>query len=246
MENIFYEIYDDLPRQGPGNKRSTLQAARLIANISKNPQIVDMGCGTGQQTLELANYFGGEITAIDIHQPYLNTLTQNAKKLGYEDVILTLKGDISDLALGEKRFDLIWAEGSVYIIGFQKGLSSWKRYMNRNAYMAVSELTWIKEDPPEELKDFWDLEYPGMQSIESNVQTIKSLGLDLVDYFILPPTAWWDQYYTPLEQRLEILRKKYSENEDELELIEFVQLEIDIYKSYPDYYGYVFYVMQNK
>ena len=66
----------------------------------------------------------------------------------------------------------------------------------------------------------------------------------MIDYFILSPVAWWDNFYIPLEKRLSMLRKKYLENDQALELIEFVQLEIDLYRKYPEYYGYVFYIMQ--
>lgn len=245
MEELFYEIFSDLPRQGPGNKRSTIRAAKLIKDIPKEPKILDIGCGTGKQTMELANYFGGEIIALDNHAPYLDILNQNSKRLGYGDIITTINCDMGNMPFTNNSFDLIWAEGSIYIAGFKEGLNEWKRLLKKNAYLAITEISWLKDNQPEEVNEFFINEYPAMCSIDQNLEMIASEGYTLVDYFILAPIAWWDDFYIPLENRLKSLRQKYFESESELELIEFVQLEIDLYRKYPDVYGYVFYIMQN-
>ncbi|MEZ5082992.1 MAG: class I SAM-dependent methyltransferase [Bacteroidales bacterium] len=245
MVDIFYEIFSDLPRARPWKSNLYTRAAKLAKAIPMEPMILDVGCGTGKQTMELANYFGGKIVALDNHEPFLNILNKKAKTLGYNKLISTMNCDMGNMPFTDKSFDLIWAEGSIFIIGFKKGLHDWKRLLKEKAYLAISEISWLKNNPPHELKEFFGKEYPGMSSIDQNVQMIKDEGYKLLDYFVLAPIAWWEDYYIPLEKRLESLRKKYFENESELELIEFVQLEIDFYRKYPDVYGYVFYIMQN-
>lgn len=54
-------------RQGPGSEATTLLALQL-AQIDRNRsyKIADIGCGTGAQTLTLAQSLQGEILAVDL------------------------------------------------------------------------------------------------------------------------------------------------------------------------------------
>lgn len=245
MNELFYEIFSDLPRQGPGNSTSTLKAAGLIKNFTSNSKILDIGCGSGIQTIELIKHFGGIVCAIDNHQPYLDVLSAEALKLGFEEDMICLNADMLQPGFINEKFDLIWAEGSIYIAGFENGLASFKNLLKPNGYIAVTEVSWLKFNPPDDLREFWEQEYPAINDIQSNLKIIESLGYNLIDHFILPDSAWWDDYYTPLEQRLEMLRNKYQTDENAQEMIEYVQREIDVFRKYSEYYGYVFYVMQN-
>ncbi len=245
MEKLFYEIFSDLPRQGPGSAISTLKAAKLISRIFDHPKILDIGCGTGTQTIELIKYFAGTVYAIDNNQPYLDVLSAEASRLGFEDNLVCLNADMLQPGFVTGKFDLIWAEGSIYIVGFEKGLDAFKILLKPKGYIAVTELSWIKSNPPEELSKFWEQEYPAINNIQSNLKIIESLGYKLIDHFILPDSAWMDDYYIPLEERLVFLREKYRMDEKAQEMFDYVQKEIDVFHKYSEYYGYVFYVMQN-
>lgn len=70
--NIFFEIHQNLPREAPGDNASTRQAFSLLTNVPPQPKILDIGCGPGMQTIELAKLTNGQITAVDTHQPYLD------------------------------------------------------------------------------------------------------------------------------------------------------------------------------
>lgn len=244
MEDIFYDIFMGLPRQGPGNEYSTNQAIHLIKDLPVQTNILDIGCGTGTQTFQLAYNLGGTIYALDNHKPYLELLRQKANQLGYSDSVIPVYGEMNQLEFMPGYFDVIWAEGSIYIMGFDNGLNYLKPFLKDTGYLAVTEITWLRNNQPKELLAFWEQEYAAMTSLEGNLKTIEQAGYDLVDYFNLAPVAWWDDFYTPLEERLATMREKYIENESALETIEFVQLEIDLYRKYPDFYGYVFYIMK--
>lgn len=244
MDDLFYEIFSDLPRQGPGDKNSTLQAAGLITQIPALPNILDVGCGTGKQTLELANNFDGKITAIDNHQPFLDELAKKAKQSGLADKITCLNADMLNPSFVDDQYDLIWAEGSIFIIGFKEGLKSFRKLLKPDGYIAMTEVSWFKVSPPKELEDFWNSEYPDINTIENNLDIIHSLGYKIVDHFKLPDSAWLDDYYNPLETKLKRLRNKYEQEKEALELIETLQHEIDIFHEYSSYYGYVFYIAQ--
>jgi len=77
----------------------------------------------------------------------------------------------------EESFDIIWAEGSIYIIGFEKGLLEWKPMLKKGGYVAASELTWLKKDIPEELKSFFNHPFPHISGYELNAEKINLFSL---------------------------------------------------------------------
>ena len=240
---IFFDIHKDLPRQGSGRDKYTQKAFEMIPNL-KQPLILDVGCGPGLQTIKLAKLSDGRIIAIDIHQPYLEQLKQTVKMEKISDRIEILNKSMFNMDFPEEYFDIIWAEGSIFIIGFEKGLEEWKKYIKKNGYLAIHEMTWLKDNPPKEISDYWKQVYPAISTIENNLEIIKKSNYKLIGHFPLPDDAWWDLYYTPLENRLKNLRLKYKKNPKALDMINEEQKEIDLYRKYNEWYGSVFYVMQ--
>ncbi len=80
MTDYFIEFYKRLDRQGPGDDKYTEMAFRLLENLPPNPRILDVGCGSGSQTLALARLAPCEITAVDVYGGFLNKLNENARK----------------------------------------------------------------------------------------------------------------------------------------------------------------------
>ncbi|MCK5581393.1 MAG: class I SAM-dependent methyltransferase, partial [Candidatus Omnitrophica bacterium] len=80
MEGIeyIYELCELLPRGGPGDNESTRRAFDAIPKLSEQPLILDIGCGPGMQTLELAKISKGKITALDNYQGFLDILMKKA------------------------------------------------------------------------------------------------------------------------------------------------------------------------
>ncbi|NVM05202.1 MAG: class I SAM-dependent methyltransferase [Candidatus Helarchaeota archaeon] len=244
--DLIFELHADLPREGPGSNEFTRKAFLMLKNLPQEPKILDIGCGSGMQTIEIAKLTEGKIIALDIHEPFLNRLEKRAIKEGVSKKIEAVKGTMLAMDFEENSFDLIWSEGALYFLGFEKGLKEIKRFLKQGGYVVVSELCWIKKDPPEEVRDFFQTEYPGMQSIEHNKKVINDSSYQLLGFFILPKSAWWDNYYTPLEKRLKILRKKYKDDPEAKKLLDSTQDEIDIFRKYSDSYGYIFFIMKDK
>jgi SAM-dependent methyltransferase len=251
---FFYEIFDSsLPRLAPGDTTSTRKALNtLISDKSRRKstsdsaklKILDIGCGNGAQTIQLAKHAEGTITAVDNHQPFLDELQRRAEAEGISEKIQLYLKDMRALELEKGTFDLIWAEGSLFIMGFREGLVACHDLLVPSGLLAASELCWLQPDPPAECKQFFDNEYPVMVDIATNLTTIKSCGYDVLGHFTIPESAWWMSYYNPLENRLQSLREKYTSNPIKIDMIESVQMEIEIYRKYSSYYGYVFYLMQ--
>jgi len=246
LNKIFWEIHDGLPRQGPGNYASTLNAYRLIKDLPAKPRILDIGCGPGMQTFDLAELSDAIITAVDNHQPFIDFIQEKVNELELFDRVSARYGDMNNLKFDQADFDVIWSEGAIYLMGFREGLTEWKKFLKPDGYVAVSEISWLKKEPPPNLQAYWDEHYPQICSIEENIKTLCQCGYDQVGHFVLPPSACWDDYYDPIQIRLNELFKKYDDHPEVLEYLMREQTEIDMYKNYPMYYGYVFYIMKNK
>ena len=237
-------VFAGLPRQGPGSEASTLEALRRLPALPDSPGIVDIGCGTGDQTLVLARELQTRVTAIDLHQPYLDELAAKAEARGLGDLIETRKADMGALDFPPESLDLIWAEGSIFILGFEKGLRNWRKFLKPGGLVAVSDAVWFRDSPPQEVLHFWKEECGGIGTISSSVEAAERQGYEVFDKFPLPASNWMDEYYIPLEKRLKEL--KPTAEGDVVHLIAMVEHEIDIFRRFSEYYGYVFFLMRKR
>ncbi len=242
---IFFEIHRDLPREAPGSDACTARALSMTLPLPRDPHILDIGCGPGAQTLVLAKQTGGHVTAIDTHQPFLDDLKRRAERAHLASRIHPQHGDMTALEIGEASFDLIWSEGAIYIMGFREGLQAWRRFLKPGGALAVTEAAWLVDDPPDEARRFWQAAYPAMKHVEENIAILQEAGYSHVGHFTLPESAWWDDYYTPVEHRIAALRKQYQDDAEALAILDEEQREIDLYRKFSPSYGYVFYIMVN-
>jgi ubiquinone/menaquinone biosynthesis C-methylase UbiE len=242
--SIFFDVHQYLPRAGPGDNSQTRKALSMLTDLPPRPRILDIGCGPGMQTIELAKHTDGTVMALDNHVPFLDVLRQRAMEEKVAGRISVLQASMFELGFEKESFDLIWSEGAIYIIGFEKGLRVWRPYLKKGGTIAVTELSWIKENPPAEVKSYWETGYPGMKSLEDNRRIIRTVDYAEVGHFILPETSWWGYYYHPMEKRIKLLRHKYKGDAAANKQLDENQQEIEMYRRYSPWYGYVFYLMQ--
>jgi ubiquinone/menaquinone biosynthesis C-methylase UbiE len=244
LSEYFYELFGSIPRQGPGSNEYTRKAYLSLPGLPQHPEILDIGCGSGTQTLELARICDGRIIALDNHQPFLDELDKRAAAEGLDHKIETVNGSMLELSYPDGTFDVIWSEGAIFVIGFERGLREWKPLLKKGGCLVVSELTWFKDDIPDEIRAFLEGEYPPITTIEGNREIIRQAGYDEVANFKLPESGWWDNFYVHLQKRIPELRQKYAGNEEALGVLDMGQKEIDMYKKYSSCYGYTFFLMQ--
>jgi len=240
----FFEIFEELPRQGPGTRESTERALKSIPRLTKEHRILDIGCGTGTQTIDLARSTEAHIVAVDNHPPFIDTLAKKISEHGFEGRITAQVGDMADLKFPDGSFDVIWSEGAIFIIGFSQGLKSWRRLLKPGGHMVISEFCWFKDNPPKELIETHIDGCPAAQNVAARHQAITSQGFKLLNDFVLPAAGWWENYYVPLQGVLDRFRKKHTGNAEALEVAARSQEEIDLYLKYPDFFGYVFFILK--
>jgi ubiquinone/menaquinone biosynthesis C-methylase UbiE len=242
---LFFEIFNgELPRQGPGDDKSALKALALVPSRGAEGRVLDLGCGTGPQTLVLARHSAGRITAIDSHAPFVEVLNRRARELGCADRVEARVGDMRQLDFAPGSFDLIWCEGAIYILGFEAGLRDWRRLLAPGGHIAVTEVCWTRPDPPPECAAFWAKEYPAIRDVPALLRAIAECGYETIDHFTLPASSWWEGFYRPLQGSVTTFRERHSREPDAQELADQVQREIDMWHAYSAFYSYEFFVMR--
>ena len=242
---IFFEVHSGLPREGPGDAPSTRRAFACISGLPTRPRVLDVGCGPGAQTLELARLCAGPIVAVDNHAPFLEALRHRAAQSGLADRIQTRQADMGQLPFAPGSFDLIWAEGSIYLVGFTAGLAAWRPVLAEGGHVAVTEACWLKQEVPREAREFWDEVYPAIRGIPENQAMVREAGYELLESFVLPDSAWWN-YYEPIERKLPGLEAWHAGNPQALEVLAAERQEIAMFRGYCDCYGYVFFVARKR
>ena len=245
LDPFFYQIFESLPRQGPGCMGATKKAFSHLPQLPEDAKVLDVGCGSGTQTRDLTALTSGEITAVDNHQPFLDSLAAWAKKEGLEGRVRTRCASMDALSFEEGQFDLIWSEGAIFIIGFEAGLRAWKPLLKKGGYMVVSDAAWFEPNPPAELMQWWETEGYIPKTEDQLRRVVKDTGLDLTGTYRLPEAGWWDNYYVPMLARIAELRKTHGTDPVHAAILDSLEHEAETYRKYKRYYGYTFFVMQN-
>ena len=243
---VFLTAHRGLPRQGPGSEASTLAALELCAELPAAPAVLDIGCGPGMQTIALAGAMPATITAVDLFDEYLDQLRERARAHGSSERIIPVVGDMQRLELPAASFDLIWAEGSAYIMGVDAAMTAWRPLLRPRGYLAFSDLLWLGADRPRRAVDFWAEEYPTMTDVETRCQQLDAAGYELIGRFTQPESDWWDHYYTPLAARLPQLRERYDGDAEALTVVEAIASEIEVRRDFGSSFGYVFFVARRR
>jgi SAM-dependent methyltransferase len=240
--DLICEYFSNLERQGPGDPEITIKALGFIESLVEDSRIADLGCGTGGQTMVLASNVKGKITGIDLFPTFIEIFNKNARKFNLEGRVEGVVGSMDNLPFEKGELDLIWSEGAIYNIGFERGLKEWREYLKTGGYVAVSEASWFTEERPKEVEYFWMEAYTEIDTIPKKVEQMSNAGYIPVATFILPEKCWTENFFAPQESVINNFLKKYSGNKTVEDFIDYMKYESLLYEKYKEYYGYVFYI----
>ena len=193
----------------------TREAFKMLPQMD-NPSILDIGCGSGLQSIELAKMCNGHITAIDIDVPALMLLQRRIKEQELSHRFSIKQVSIQDLHLLRETFNIIWAEGSIYAVGFEKGIRDWKQILKKDGFLVVHDEN---------------------DRVDAKLQIIKKYGYKILGQIEVPHEEWEERYYKPLLSTLSTKKLPESDFRD-------LRKEIDTFKRTK--MGSIFFVLQNR
>ncbi len=241
--DYFYELFEGLPRGGPGDNTSTRKAFSFLTDVPPAPLILDVGCGPGMQTRELARLSPkAKIIALDNHQAFLDTLMAHAAKEKVDARIVPRNQSMKEMDFPLGTFDVIWSEGVLFIMGFREGVHRCRELLKSAGYLAATEAVLLRTPLPQDLKAFWDRCYPAITDVDANLAIIREEGFQVIGHFTLPKTSWIDAFYAPMKQRVAELKDKYSGDACAQQVYAEFETEIKMFTDYADYYGYEFFI----
>lgn len=242
---LLIDLHKHQNRQGPGSDRETVKAISLaMLDTTKQLKIADIGCGTGASSICLAKQLKAHVTAVDFLPEFIDILKVNAQKAGIESQLSTRVCPMEDLPFSDEEFDVIWSEGAIYNMGFERGIKAWKRLLKPEGKLVVSEITWSTENRPTELETYWKKEYPEIDTASSKIKILEGQGYRLKAYFLLPEYCWIEHYYRPLENTFDDFLKRNGHSKEAMEIVSAEEAEIDIYNKYKSYYSYGVYIAE--
>jgi SAM-dependent methyltransferase len=245
QRNVFFAVHKDLPREAPGSRACTHRALDLCLDASAGVApvaVLDLGCGPGAQSIDLAARLPeAHIVAIDLHLPFLQDLHQRCLAHGRAG-ITPVCADMNRLPARPGAWDLVWCEGAAYAIGVAAALTAWRPLLRRGGCAAFTDAVWLTDDPPPAARRFWATEYPDMVSLQVRRRQIADRGWRLLGDFVLPQSAWWDEYYGPMRERIERLHVDFGADPAAAAVLDECTSEIDVYRHHGDSYGYAFFI----
>jgi predicted O-methyltransferase YrrM len=122
---LICEYFSSIERQGPGSPEVTVRALSFIDNLANESKIADIGCGTGGQTMVLAEHTSGHITGMDLFADFIDIFNDNVRKKNLQNRVVGVVGSMDDLSFQKEELDMIWSEGA--ILPFRRRLGSPKR-----------------------------------------------------------------------------------------------------------------------
>jgi len=240
--DLVVEVHAGLERQGPGSPEMTIKALSFLDNLNTISRAADLACGTGGQTMVLARNITGNIIGVDICPDFINIFNNNAQKLNLQERVNGIVGSMENLPFQKEEFDLIWSEGAVDSIGFEKGIKYWNGFLKKGGYIAVTCPSWFTDERPAEIEKFWVDAVNGLGTIGQNISIMTKTGYDFVAAFTLPEKCWTDNYFIPREAAEKKLLEKYAGNKTVETYINNDKYEVELYSKYKQYYGYAFYI----
>jgi SAM-dependent methyltransferase len=242
-KDALFEVRQALMAQGAGRFAYTRKAFRMLPALDR-PRMLDVGCGFGGPTLELARLSGGQIVALDVERSALDVLVRSASEAGLSARVLPVQGSLSAVGFPDETFDVIWAEGSIWVIGFERGLTDWHRLIRPGGFLVVHEMVWLRPDPPPDVSQHWRSVYPDIRTVPETLVRIPACGYELVDHFALPADAWWTDYYAPMRERIPALRQAFADEPDALAALDREEQEARLYRKHMRWQGSAFFVLR--
>lgn len=215
-----YRIEKDIIRENLN--KYTRKAFKMLPKL-KNPYILDVGCGSGVPTIELVKISGGYVIGLDTDDTSLDLAHRKIKEMELHNRVSVIKNSILSMDFPKECFDIIWAEGSIFVIGFENSIKNWYRFLKQKGFLVIHD----------ENKDK-----------NKKIGLIEKYGYILISHFDISDRIWLHEYYYPLELLIQRYRSKYPFDSKLIKELYTDQVEIEKCKSNSIIFSSYFVILQ--
>ena len=227
-QTAFFTLHRDLPREGPGEPADVNWAVEQV-ELPVRAEIADVACGPGGDIGALrAALPQGHVTALDKVAHFVEAARGRFVADGN---VTLLRADMSAIA---NEYDFIWCAGAIYFLGITEALKRWRKALRPGGVVAFSEPVWLTDNPSEAARAQWQ-EYDAMSDAAGIAARVEAAGYEVLATRVLSDAAW-ENYYTPLEARIEKLRP--GAEEPLAAVLDAAEAEIACWRTHRDEFGY--------
>ncbi|MBN1944875.1 MAG: class I SAM-dependent methyltransferase [Bradymonadales bacterium] len=184
------------------------------------PRILDIGCGSGLPTIELARLSNGEVVGIDTNGSELAELQRRIEDHGLQPRVKAVHVSLLETRFEPASFDLLWDEGTLHLTDPKKSLPVCRHLLRPNGFLVMHEtIAWF----------------------EGVMVQLSELGFEVFDRLPLPSRCWWTDYYAPLEERIQALGVHESDVVDAERLAQ-IEREIAMVQADPERFDCDFFI----
>ncbi|MFC1982409.1 SAM-dependent methyltransferase [Chloroflexota bacterium] len=202
----------------------TRKAFRMLPQMDR-PRILDIGCGSGIPSLELARLSRGNVIGIDIDQPALDKFNRRIEEAGLAERVQTINCSMFDIDFPDESFDIIWSEGSIYAMGFERGLREWNRFLTPSGFLVIHD---------------------EQGNVKEKLEQISSCGYELLGHFLLRQDVWRAEYFAPLEKLVNQFQANLIDDPKTSEELHQAKEELDMFRKNPERNSSVYFIMKRQ
>jgi SAM-dependent methyltransferase len=156
-----------------------------------------------------------------------------------KDRITVEHADMAALPAPAEPYDVIWSEGSAYVIGVERALKAWRPLLRPGGVLVVSDMVWRTDQPTDAVAAFWEAEYPAITTPSARVRQAEQAGYRVLSHFDMGRDAM-DAYYRPLEARVAAMADQLAGSR----VSDDLGAELDIWREGDGQFSYEMFVLQ--
>lgn len=119
-------------------------------NIEPGSHVLDVGCGTGGNSVYIAKKYGCKVTGIDISELMVEKARERAIDENMEDMLSFQAGDAYALDFPDETFDTVLTVFVSQFLDLDRAFHEFKRVLKSGGYLGFNEM-YRADNVPEEL-----------------------------------------------------------------------------------------------